>query len=309
MTDQRNLRSMNRFTATYITLLIIFISACQRRTDIITDWDAYTKAHEEWQETRLERLKSERGWLNLAGLFWLEEGENSFGSAPSNAIIFPEKFPLTGGSLILSDSTVTLTADPAAAIRAGGEQLTRAELKSDQQENPTTLETGSYRWFILRRGDRFGVRLRDLEHPRIALLDSIPSYPFSKKWVVEAELVKFDSARTIEVPTVIDGFTEQYKAPGELTFRMNGRKHTLLPFKTGHGYFLIFGDATNGLETYGGGRFLYTERIENGKVIIDFNRGYNPPCAFSPFATCPLPPPENMLELNVEAGEKEVHFD
>ncbi len=300
---------MNKSAAISFLCLLFLSSACQRKAEIIADWDSYIKAHEEWQETRLERLKSERGWLNLAGLFWLEEGENSFGSHPSNTLIFPKDFPITGGSLLLSDSTVTLTADPAAAIRAGGEQVSRAELKSDQQENTTTLETGSYRWNIIQRGERFGVRLRDLEHPRIALLDSIPSYPFSKKWVVVAELVMFDTARTIEVPTVIDGFTEQYLAPGELTFIMNGRNHTLLPFISGNGYFLIFGDDTNGRETYGGGRFLYTDRIEDGKVIIDFNRAYNPPCAFSPFATCPLPSPENFLDLEVNAGEKGVHFD
>jgi uncharacterized protein len=90
---------------------------------------------------------------------------------------------------------------------------------------------------------------------------------------------------------------------------MNGRNHTLLPFKSGNGYFLIFGDATNGLESYGGGRFLYADRIEGEKVIIDFNRAYNPPCAFSPFATCPLPPTENLLDFEVEAGEKGIHFD
>ena len=300
---------MNKFAAASIFLILILSTACQRKTEIIADWDSYIADHEEWRKSRLERLKSERGWLNLAGLFWLKEGENSFGSDPSNTIVFPENFPPNGGSLILKDRTITLNADPAAAIRVGGEPITRAELKSDQQENTTTLETGSYRWFIIRRGDRFGIRLRDLEHLRIGLLDSIPSYPFSKKWVVEAELVMFDSARTIEVPTVIDGFTEQYEAPGELIFKMNGKKHALLPFKSGDGYFLIFGDGTNGLETYGAGRFLYTDKIEDSKVIIDFNRGYNPPCAFSPFATCPLPPPENLLDLKVEAGEKGVHFD
>jgi uncharacterized protein len=299
---------MKKTAATSIILLPILIISCQRGPETIADWNAYTAAHEAWQESRLERLKSERGWLNLAGLFWLVEGENSFGSDPSNTIVFPQDFPLNGGSLLLSDSTVTLTADTAAEIRAGGEKVTQAVLKSDQQENTTTLETGSYRWFIIRRGDRFGIRLRDLKHPRIGLLDSIPSYPFGKKWVVAAELVMFDSVRTIEVPTVIDGFTEQYRAPGELVFRMNGRKHTLLPFTSGNGYFLIFGDATNGLETYGGGRFLYTDMVEDDKVIIDFNRAYNPPCAFSPFATCPLPPPENLLDLDVKAGEKGIHF-
>jgi uncharacterized protein len=300
---------MNKFAAISFLCLFMLSTACQRKTEIIADWDSYIKAHEEWRESRLERLKSERGWLNLAGLFWLEEGENSFGSDPSNAIVFPQDFPLIGGSLLLSDSAVTLTADPAAAIFAGGRQVSRVELKSDQQENTTTLETGSFRWNIIQRGDRFGVRLRDLEHPRIGLLDSIPAYPFDKKWVVEAELMLFDSARTIDVPTVIEGFTEQYRAPGELVFRMNGKKHRLLPFTSGNGYFLIFGDATNGLETYGGGRFLYTDLAEDDKVIIDFNRAYNPHCAFSPFATCPLPPPENLLDLEVAAGEKGVHFD
>ena len=300
---------MNKYIATSIIFLLIYTSACHKKSEIIADWDSYIAAHKEWQETRLERLKSERGWLNLAGLLWLEEGKNSFGSAPSNAIVFPEGFPSQGGSLLLSNGTVTLVANPAAGISAEGEQVTRAELKSDQQENTTNLKTGSFRWYIIQRGNRFGIRLRDLEHPRIKLLDNIPSYPFSKKWVVEAELVKFDSARFIEVPTVIDGFTEQYQAPGELIFRMNGRNHTLLPFKSGNGYFLIFGDGTSGLETYGGGRFLYTDMIEDNKVIIDFNRAYNPPCAFSPFATCPLPPRENLMDLDVEAGDKGVQLD
>jgi len=290
-------------------LAIILITSCKQKAPVITDWDAFMKEHEEWQENRVTRLKAETGWLNLAGLFWLKEGENSFGSDTSNTIVFPEGFPASGGRIILADSTIRLVADPGTEIIVANEPVTEMILRHDQEKNTTVMENGRFRWFIIKRGDRYGIRLRDLEHPRIAQLDHIPSYPFSKEWVVEATLVKFDSARTIEVPTVIPGFSEFYKAPGELQFTIHGKKQSLIPFKSGNGYFLIVGDETNGMETYGAGRFLYTNMVNGDKVIIDFNKAYNPPCAFSPFATCPLPPLENNLEIRIEAGEKAVHME
>jgi uncharacterized protein (DUF1684 family) len=295
--------------AALIAISTLLTTGCNRSADVIPDWDAYIEEHEEWQENRLERLRSDRGWLNLAGLFWLEEGENAFGSDTSNAIVFPESFPPFGGTIILQDTSLTLIAAPDADIMVEGAPVTETGLQHDQQSNTTTMEAGSYRWFIIKRGDRYGIRLRDLEHPRLGELDHIPAYPFNKEYVVEAELVAFDSARTIEVPTVIDGFNEYYKAPGELVFRIDGKRQSLLPFSSGKGYFLIVGDATNGMETYGGGRFLYTEMIEGNKVVIDFNKATNPPCAFSPFATCPLPPLENILDVEIPAGEKAVHLE
>jgi uncharacterized protein (DUF1684 family) len=292
-----------------ILITTLIATGCNRNNPLVEDWDAYTDNHKEWQESRLERLKSENGWVNLAGLFWLEEGVNSFGSDPSNDIIFPEGFPGFGGQFILEDSMVMLNADPAAGIMVNGERVTGIPLNSDEQANTTNMEQGEFRWFIVKRGEQFGIRLRDLGHPRLAELDHIPSYPFKKEWVVRAELKMFDSVKTIEVPTVIPGYSEFYKAPGELVFRINGRNQTLIPFTSGNGYFIIVGDATNGLETYGAGRFLYTDRVDGNQVIIDFNRAYNPPCAFSPFATCPLPPPENILDIEIDAGEKAVHLD
>lgn len=287
--------------------LTIISAGCHRDHQAIPDWESYTAEHEKWQENRLERLKSENGWLNLAGLYWLSEGKNSFGSDSSNTIIFPEKFPAFGGTIILEDSTARLVINPETPITTGGKPIDDTILSNDNQPNTTVLAHGSFRWFIIRRGAQFGIRLRDLEHPRTGALDHIPSYPFNKKFVVEARMVPFDTVRIVEVPTVIDGYTEQYQAPGELVFRINGKRQTLLPFSSGKGYFLIFGDETNGMDTYGAGRFLYTEMINGDRVIIDFNKATNPPCAFSPFATCPLPPPENLLEMEIRAGEKTVH--
>lgn len=302
---------MKRFNFLIVnTIILILFTACRQKTPLIADWNSYIAEHEEWQTNRLERLKSERGWLNLAGLFWLEEGVNSFGSDTSNSIVFPDKFPAFGGKLILEDSIVTLITAKNAMITVSGEIVSEMVLSHDQSSNTTTLETGSYRWFIVKRGDNFGIRLRDLEHPRIAALNHIPAYPFDKNWVVEAEYIPYDSSRKMQVPTVIENFYENYEVPGELKFRVDGKVQTLLPFKSGDGFFLIVGDATNGLESYGAGRFLYAgPATEESKVIIDFNRAYNPPCAFSPYATCPLPPPENILEVKIGAGEKAVHLE
>jgi len=289
--------------------MLPFLFSCSGTKEPIEDWEAYISAHEEWKQNRLDRLKSDRGWLNLAGLFWLEEGENTFGSDTSNAIVFPESFPAFGGTIILLDTSLALTVHPGADIMVEGAPVKEMKLQHDQQSNTTTMAVGSYRWFIIKRGVRYGIRLRDLEHQRLSELDHIPAYPFNKDYVVEAELVEFDSARTIEVPTVIDGFNEYYQAPGELVFRINGKRQTLLPFRSGNGYFLIVGDATSGMDTYGGGRFLYTEMIDGNKVTIDFNKATNPPCAFSPYATCPLPPLENILDVEIRAGEKAVHLE
>jgi len=204
---------------------------------------------------------------------------------------------------------VTLQVSESITVTANDQLVTEMILRHDQEKETTILEYERFKWFIIKRGDRYGIRLRNLEHPQIELLDHIPSYPLSSDWVIKAEFISYDSAKTIEVPTAIPGFTEYYKVPGELRFKKDGKTHTLLPFTSGKGYFLIVGDATNGIDTYGAGRFMYTDQVDGDKVILDFNRCYNPPCAFSPYATCPLPPLENILDLEIRAGEKGVHFD
>lgn len=299
---------MKKLKTLIILLLILLQYACSNNGTSL-DQENYTKDYQEWQQSRLERLKSENGYLNLAGLFWLKEGENTFGSDASNRLKFPNGFPPYGGMIVLQDSVTLLVADTSAGITVNGEVVADLLLADDNQQEPTLMEQGPFRWFVIRRGEQYGIRLRNLEHPRLSQLDHIPAFPLNRKWVIEADYIPYDSSRLVEVPTVIEAYTETYKVSGELQFRVKGKKYSLIPFVAGNGLFLIIGDATNGMETYGAGRFLYIPEVEGSRVTIDFNRAYNPPCAFSPYATCPLPPMENILDLRIEAGEMAVHFE
>jgi len=292
-----------------ITLLLVFFLECNRSESIITDEVTYKESIEEWQHRRLERLKSKSGWLNLAGLFWLEEGENSFGSDPSNRIRFPEKADPFSGTLTLKDSVVTLHVREGVQITIGDSLVTHAELMDDHTRGTTHVSQGDLAWYIIKRGDKYGIRLRDFKHPRLEELDHIPSYPIQTGYVVEGTLKPFSEPRTMTVATPVEGFTEEYQCPGELHFKINKRDLVLYPFRSGESYFLVIADETTGLDTYGAGRFMYATPDSTGRIILDFNKAYNPPCAFSPFATCPMPPRENFLPVAIEAGEKSVHFE
>ena len=299
-------------TLSFVFLIIslsVLLIGCNSSTPVITDEASYVKSMEEWQHQRLERLKNKNGWLSLSGLFWLEEGENSFGSDAENDIIFPEKADAFCGTLVLDSGSVTLRVAEGIGISVKDFLITEMALVNDHSENTTRLQQGDLAWYIIKRGDRYGIRLRDHKHPRIDELDHIPSYPIQTSYVVEATLEPFDSPKTMTVATPLEGFTESYECPGILNFRINGKKLTLHPFTSGSGYFLVIADETSGLDTYGGGRFMYAMPDSSGRIILDFNKAYNPPCAFSPFATCPMPPRENFLPAAIEAGEKSVHLD
>lgn len=295
----------------FLTVLIIpvVLGGCNRPGPVITDEAAYRQSIEEWQQSRVERLKGENGWLNLAGLFWLKEGENRFGSDPANDIVFPDKADAFCGKLTLRNGKVTMSVEKGVEILSGDKAVTTLQLNDDQTRNRTNLRQGDLYWYIIKRGEKYGIRLKDLRHPRIDLLDHIPSYPVSTGYVVEATLVPFDEPRKMVVATPVEGFTEEYDCPGELHFRIDKDDLVLYPFTSGEGYFLVIADETTGVETYGAGRFMYCVPDSTGRIILDFNKAYNPPCAFSPFATCPMPPKENFLPVAIEAGEKSVHFD
>ncbi len=292
-----------------VLVLVFIISGCNTSDPIITDETAYVESIEEWQLQRMERLKSKNGWLNLAGLFWLEEGENSFGSDPSNKVVFPEKADAFCGTLILDDGKVFMQVNDGVEIGIGNSLVTQADLIHDQAKNTTHLQQGDLAWNIIKRGERYGIRMRDYKHPRINQLDHIPSYPIQTSYVVEAILKPFDEPRTMVVATPVEGFTESYECPGELHFKIKNEALVLYPFISGKSYFLVIADETTGMDTYGAGRFMYSMPDSTGRIILDFNKAYNPPCAFSPFATCPMPPRENFLPIAIEAGEMSVHLE
>ncbi|MCK4879307.1 MAG: DUF1684 domain-containing protein [Bacteroidales bacterium] len=293
-------------------ILIISLSllhfGCNTATPVITDEAGYMEEIENWQQQRLEKLKGENGWLSLAGLFWLEQGENSFGSDPANNIVFPEKAEAFCGTLELDSGAVTLRVAEGVGISVKDSLITEIKLADDHSKNVTHLQQGDLAWYIIKRGDRYGIHLRDHKHPRIDELDHIPSYPVQTSYVVEAYLEPFGSPKTMTVATPLEGFTESYQCPGTLNFRLNGKELKLHPFTSGKDYFLAIADETTGLDTYGAGRFMYATPDSTGRIILDFNKAYNPPCAFSPFATCPMPPRENSLSVAIEAGEKSVHL-
>jgi len=291
------------------TLSAIISGGCKNSDPIIKDEAAYVESITRWQDQRVERLKSKTGWLNLAGLFWLEEGENSFGSDPSNDVVFPEKAEPFCGTLSLEAGKVYMEVKEGVKISIGDSLVTQTDLKHDHEENTTHLQQGDLAWYIIKRAERYGIRMRDYKHPRIDLLDHIPSYPIQTDYVVEATLKPFDQPRTMNVATPVDGITESYQCPGELHFKIKNQDLVLYPFSSSRGYFFVLADETTGLDTYGAGRFMYSMPDSTGRIILDFNKAYNPPCAFSPYATCPMPPRENFLPIAIEAGEKSVHLE
>ena len=256
-----------------------------------------------WQEERLKSLQSEDGWLTLVGLFWLKEGEQTAGSAPESDLDFPEGTPSKLGTFTRKGNTASFQPAPGVAFTLGGKPFTGGALKSDENGAPDVLKLGSLSLQVILRGDKLGVRVKDKEAPARKQFHGIPTYPANAAWRIDARFEPSETPRTIQVPNVL-GTEEAMKVPGTLVFTVNGKEHRLTPVEEGDQLFIIFADETNRDATYGAGRFLYADAPKDGRVVLDFNRAYNPPCAFTRFATCPLPPRGNRLAVRVEAGEK-----
>jgi len=285
---------------------ILFFFVCSTDLQNTTDPN-YINKIEKWHQTRLERLKDKNGWLSLAGLFWLEPGENTFGSDSGNDFVVRsiKTYPIIG-KFVLNQGNVRFVARKDIPVTFKNQSVTDLILKNDTQREPTILKLGTLSWYIIKRGKKLGVRLKDASHPRLQKLNKIEVFPINSNWRIEAKLEKYDTPRSINIPTVL-GTTEKQMSPGVLIFRIKGILCRLNPTGGEGNLFVIFGDRTNGSETYGGGRFLVVKKPDsNGHTIVDFNKAYNPPCVFSPYATCPLPPEENILTLRVTAGEKMV---
>ncbi|TSC28366.1 DUF1684 domain-containing protein [Corallococcus sp. Z5C101001] len=259
-----------------------------------------------WHAERLQRLTAEEGWLTLVGLTWLKEGEQTAGSAPGSAVPLPAPVAAHAGTFVRQGDTVSFKPADGAAFTREGQPFTGGALKTDEKGDPDVLRSGTVSFQVIRRGDRLGVRVKDSQAPARKQFHGIPLYTPDAAWRVEARLVPNGEARTLSVPTVL-GTQEQMPSPGALVFTVAGKEYRLLPVREegSDELFIIFGDETNRDATYGAGRFLSAPLPDpSGRVVLDFNRAYNPPCAFSRFATCPLPPRGNRLALRVEAGEQ-----
>jgi uncharacterized protein len=266
----------------------------------------YQAEIEAWQRGRDAELRDPDGWLTLAGLFWLEPGRNTFGSDSGNDIVFPaEKAAPQIGTFVREGDRVTVEIAPGVDVRHDGEQVGRVVMKDDMSDAPTILRHRSLSWLILRRGDRIGVRLRDRESTTLAEFTGVPTFPVDPSWRLAATLEPYDPPKTIMIPTIL-GTVNPTPSPGALRFEVDGQIYRLdAQGVAGGGFSLIFADATTGAETYGGGRFLRVPAVDaTGRTIIDFNLAYNPPCLFTPYATCPRPPQQNRLPIPIRAGER-----
>jgi uncharacterized protein len=243
----------------------------------------------QWRKQREERLKAEGGWLSLVGLAWLHEGANTFGKAESNDVVVPDG-PARAGMFELKAGKVTVKMD-------GKER----ELWPDSLD---FAQSGRVKLYVIKRGDKVGIRMKDPDSEYRRNFHGIESYPARPEYQVTAKWI--DEPKDIPILNII-GITEPMKSPGVAVFQLGGKEYRLRPvLETADAkeLFYIFKDETSGKETYGAGRFFYSEMPKDGKVVLDFNKAYNPPCAFTPYATCPLPPPENRLAVRIEAGEK-----
>jgi hypothetical protein len=246
----------------------------------------------DWQATRLRRLQAEDSWLTLVGLYWLNEGDNR-----------PD--PDTG-TLTLSNGVVTLTPEPGMTIDK--KPITApTPLADDSNPNgPTVVQRGSKRFQVIKRGDRLGLRVKDANAPTRTHFRGLEYFPIDPRWRVLARFEPYRPVKKIPI-TDITGRTADSDSPGALVFSVGGQEYRLDPIleEGSDELFIIFRDATSRDTTYQAGRYLYADPPgPNGTVVVDFNKAYNPPCAFTPFATCPLPPLQNRLPIRIEAGEK-----
>lgn len=272
-----------------------------------TGKETFVQGLQQWRKKRDASLRNENGWLTLVGLDWLAEGENAFGSDPSSAVSLPEKkAPAKAGLLVLDHGTVSVKVAPGVSLTVNGKSTQEQVLNSDAEGKPDLLALGDLSFYVIKRGDRFGIRVKDSQSPVRLGFKGIAAFPADPAYRVVADFVPYATPKAIQIPTVL-GTTETMQAPGSVSFKLHGKKFTLEPViedPKEPELFFIFRDKTSGKGTYPAGRFLYAAMPKDGKVILDFNQAYNPPCAFTPFATCPLPPPQNRLPVAIKAGEK-----
>jgi len=271
------------------------------------DSAAYAQEIEQYRIARLAELKSDSGYLSLIGLFWLKEGENKFGSDPANEIVLPkEKVSRVAGVFTLKNGVVRLEAPANSNITAADKPATSLELKSDADDQPTVLHLGSLSLQIIKRGDKLGVRAKDKDNPARSNFAGIETYPVDQKWRLEARFEPYNPPKKMPIVNIL-GMESGEDSPGAVVFEVDGQAYRLdaIKEKGEAKLFMIFADNTSGKETYPAGRYLYVDPPDTaGRMIIDFNKAYSPPCAFTKFATCPLPPKQNRLPFAIEAGEK-----
>jgi uncharacterized protein (DUF1684 family) len=261
---------------------------------------------ERWRLARDERLRAPDGWLTLVGLTWLKPGPNRFGSARDNDVILPAGTPPHAGTFVVDGRAVTLAVEPGVALTMGGAPAKPGAFRTDAAPAPDVLGSGTVTWQVIERGARLGVRVKDSASPARRAFAGSRWFAIDPAYRAVARLVPRAGTTKMIVPDATGG-RQELVSPGTLELTLLGKPVRLDPVLDGDDdddQMIVFRDLTSGRQTYGGGRFVRARRQPDGTFVVDFNRAYAPPCAFTPYATCPLPPPQNRLTIAVPAGQK-----
>ncbi|MDL1911438.1 DUF1684 domain-containing protein [Chloroflexi bacterium CFX6] len=263
----------------------------------------YVDAIEKWRKEMDTNLRRENGWLALAGLFWLRKGENAIGSDPDCDIRLPARAPKRLGVFEFDGNNVTLDVESDLPVEVNGMATKTALLDADQEDVPSFITFNEMRMVVLRRSKGVGIRLWDNAREERFTFPTREWFPVEEEFRIPAAYTRYDTPRVVKMPDILGAILDE-RMEGYVAFELNGRTHELVASELpDHRLWIQFMDLTNGRATYPSGRYHYTDAHEDGKVFIDFNKAYSPPCAFTDYATCTFSPQENHLQVAIEAGE------
>ena len=285
-------------------LLILVFSV----TLIASGQTSFSADTQKWREQHETEIKAEDGWLTVSGLFWLKEGTTTIGTGEKSDIVLPARSaPVTVGSLELNNGVVSLRVSDGVVVQVNDKPVQEYVMTFETDKPPDQFKVGSLKLGVIKRGNRYGLRVRDKNSPARLHFKGLKWFPARENYRIIATFTAYDEPKEIRIMNVL-GDELKLKTPGLLTFTLNGQKFELRPvIEDEKKLFIIFRDLTAGKTTYPAGRFLYADLPKDGKVVLDFNRAENPPCAFTEFATCPLPPRQNFMNTAINAGEMRFH--
>jgi uncharacterized protein (DUF1684 family) len=274
-------------------------------TGALASDDSYRQSVEKWRQNYEAYLRADDGWLTVSGLFWLHEGENSFGSAQGNDVVLPAPVPAKAGHFDLHAGKIVVHVNPGVPIKLGGKPVETSELQPDSKTD--RLKIGDLTFFVHGTGARFAIRLKDKNSRLRQEFKGLHWFPIDPAYRFTARFVPYDKPREVQIDTVL-GDHDILVIAGYAAFTFQGKEYKLEAEENAdHSLFIVFRDLTSKTETYQAARFLDTASPANGTVELDFNKAYNPPCAYNPYTTCPLPAPGNRLPVAIPAGEKRYH--
>jgi len=287
------------------SLLLLTVFICQLFTQNLAAV-TWQQEVEEWKDKRVAALTRPHGWLSLIGMEWFHNGENSIGSAANNSIVLPHG-PAHIGTFKLVNDEITFTVHKGVTITANDKNIVNTiVVKMDSSGDTTVFRIDSFLFYVIERG-KPALRIKDSSAKDLKNFTGIDYFPVSSDFLVKAEFIAYEPIKQLEIINVL-GLLSKETSPGKLSFDIDGKNYKLDVLDADDEYYIIFADKTSGRTTYGPGRFLYVPKPKDGNMTtINFNKAYNPPCAFSDYSTCPLPPAQNRIPVYIEAGEKKYH--